>query len=114
MKFLLKSLISLTNAGGESYLPPYLRGILIDERGFKDLRHRFSDKARGRSGRVAPQVLPAGGWRKDAPTCRRCQHVRGIPQSHEVKLVEPPVLLVGGGHRVLPPLVHNLVAWVAV
>lgn len=40
MKFPLKSLISMINAGGESYLPPHLRGILIDERGFKDSQHR--------------------------------------------------------------------------
>lgn len=40
MKFPLKSLISMINAGGESYLPPHLRGILIDEKGFKDSRRR--------------------------------------------------------------------------
>lgn len=45
--------------------------------------------------------------------CRR-QHVRGVPEPHEIKLVKPPVLLVRSGHWVLPPLVHDLVSRVAI
>lgn len=45
--------------------------------------------------------------------CRR-QHIRGVPEPHEIKLVKPPVFLVRSGHWVLPPLVHNLVSRVAV
>lgn len=48
------------------------------------------------------------------PTCCRRQHIRGVPQSHEIKLVKPPVLLVGRGHRVLAPLVDDLVSRVTI
>lgn len=48
------------------------------------------------------------------PTCCRRQDIRGVPQSHEIKLVKPPVLLVGRGHRVLAPLVDDLVSRVTV
>lgn len=47
-------------------------------------------------------------------TCCRREHVCGVPQPHEIELIEPPVLLVRSLHRVSPPLVHNLVSWVAV
>lgn len=62
----------------------------------------------------AAKVRPAGPSAAACPTCRGGQHVRGVAQSHEIKLVEPPVLLVGRGHRVLAPLVDDLVSRVTV
>lgn len=61
-------------------------------------------------GSTRPTGLSAGA----CPTCCGRQHIRGVPQSHEIKLVEPPVLLVRRGHRVLAPLVDNLVSRVTV
>lgn len=47
-------------------------------------------------------------------TCCRCEHICGVSEPHEIKLVKPPVFLVWSFHWVSLPLVHNLVPWVAV
>lgn len=62
----------------------------------------------------ATKARPADLSAAAFPTSCRRQHIGGVPQPHEIKLVKPPVLLVGRGHRVLAPLVDDLVSRVTV
>lgn len=55
-----------------------------------------------------------GRWAGTALTCSGLYYVRGVPQAHEVELVESPGLLVRRFHRVPPPLVDHFVSRVSV